>query len=390
MIPVEQAKSLIRERVSALSPVEQPLAEAAGLKLAENVYAPLSIPAYAQSSMDGYAFAFEQMGAVMEVHGEQAAGDGLQQLQAGTAMRIFTGAALPEGADTIIIQEKVRVEGGRIHLDPAQVKRGDHVRGEGSEIRKGELALQKGSVLTPTAIGFMAAIGVARVTVIPRPKITIIVTGNELLKPGDTMQPGKVFEASSFALRAALVKAGCTPVAIDFVKDDPDHMSEVLWLALADSDMVLMTGGVSVGDHDHTAETAGRCGVERIFHRVRQKPGKPLYFGMQGSKVFFGLPGNPSSVLTCFYEYVLTALKQMTGLELEPVSVRAKLAGDQSKAKGLTQFLKADYGKGVVTVLGAQESYKLNSFARANALLVFPEDQEYLKVDSEVEVHLLP
>jgi molybdopterin molybdotransferase len=305
-------------------------------------------------------------------------------------MRIFTGAALPDGADTIIIQEKVRVEQGRIHLDLAQVKRGDHVRGEGSEIRKGDLALQKGYVLTPTAIGFMAAIGVARVTVIPGPRISIIVTGNELLKPGEDMLPGKVFEASSYALRAALAKTGSTRVAIHFVKDDPDRMSEVLWAALGESDMVLMTGGVSVGDHDHTAETAGRCGVEKIFHRVKQKPGKPLYFGMQGSKVFFGLPGNPSSVLTCFYEYVLTALKGMSGLAPEPVSIRAKLAGDQSKAKGLTQFLKAEYRQGVVTVLGAQESYKLNSFARANALLVFPEEQELLRAGSEVEVHLLP
>jgi molybdopterin molybdotransferase len=391
MTETGKALSLILDHCQLLASRSLSIMDASGLMLSEDVIAPYDIPAYRQTSMDGYAFAFDSIGVPLKVIGEQAAGDGRKfELKPGEAVRIFTGGAVPEGADTVVMQEKATLVDGSLILDPGMVQKGDHVRLVGSEVHKGAVALQRSTLLTPPVIGFLAAIGVSEVPAIPSPRISIIVTGNELLKPGDVLEYGKVFEASSFALRAVLEGMNMMDVKLVFVKDDADAMTSVLAEALGKSDMVLMTGGVSVGDHDHTAEAAARAGIEKVFHKVKQRPGKPLFFGVRNRRLFFGLPGNPSSVLTCFYEYVLPALQALTGRPVALQGIRARLAADHRKTAGLTHFLKGIHHNGLVEITGGQESYKLHSFALANCLVVLPEEATDFAAGEEVDIHLLP
>ncbi len=391
MITVTEAKQLIAEHSSPLVPIVMPLSKAAGLVLAEDVIAIQDIPAYPQSSMDGYAFAYEDRARALRISGEQAAGDGIERaLEPGTAVRIFTGAAVPRGADTVVMQEKVERKEGMLYVLEELVKKGDHVRPRGSEIELDSIALPKHRLLTPPAIGFLAAIGISELAVIPSPSIRIIVTGNELLQPGEKLEYGKVFEASSFALQAALQMHKIQDISVVYVRDDLQAMTQILKQAFEQVDLVLMTGGVSVGDHDHTLAAAEASGVKQIFHKVKQKPGKPFYFGKKGDQCFFGLPGNPASVLTCFYEYVLICLSKMTGRDMRMKESKAILQTDLKKAAGLTHFLRAFYEGDEVRIGAGQESYKLSSFATANCLVVLPEEMEQLGAGAEVDIHLLP
>ncbi len=391
MITVTEAKSLISAHAHLLPAVRLPLANAGGLMLAEDVVARCHIPAYPQSSMDGYAFAYSERLSSLRIVDEHAAGDRWERrLEPGTATRIFTGAALPAGADTILMQEKAELKDGMLYIPDAVVKKGDHVRPAGSEIEQGSMALPASTILTPPAIGFLAAIGVAEVKVIPSPRICIIVTGNELVQPGTDLLYGEVYEASSYALMAALRALQLNNVEVLHVRDDLKQMVELLESALRKADVVLMTGGVSVGDHDHTVAAASQCGVEQVFHKVKQKPGKPFFFGKKEDRYFFGLPGNPASVLTCFYEYVLICLSCMTGRNMVLKERKATLGHDHRKPAGLTHFLRGSYQDGRVHIGTGQESYKLRSFATANCMVVLPETTEALSAGMEVDIHLLP
>jgi molybdopterin molybdotransferase len=220
--------------------------------------------------------------------------------------------------------------------------------------------------------------------------ISIIITGNELQEPGKALQYGQVYESNSFSLTAALQSLHIPVHKIHNAEDNPEALAATLKKALNESDLVLLTGGVSVGDYDYVIYAANACGVMQQFHKVKQRPGKPLFFGTKENKVVFGLPGNPSSVLTCFYEYVTEALAIQTKRPLQLQSVQTLLAKDSSKTAGLTHFQKAYYNGQTVMPLTAQESYKLNSFAIANCLLQLEEDKEEFKANDPVIIHLLP
>jgi molybdopterin molybdotransferase len=391
MIPVNQAKQLISEHVPALAPVVVSCKDANGLVIAEDIIAPYNIPAYPQSSMDGYALAFASVAADINISGEMAAGSSKQvPLMQGSAVRIFTGAAVPEGADTVVVQEKVRVENGRLIINDSQLKKGDNVRPVGSEIRIGELAMGSGEILTAAAIGFLAGMGIDRVKVYPKPRVSIIVTGNELQQPGLQLEYGQVFESNSYTLIAALKQLAIEEIEVHRAPDDGFILKTLLNDALERSDLVIMTGGVSVGDYDFTLRTFESCGVTPVFHKIRQKPGKPILFGSKAGKPVFGLPGNPASVLTCFYEYVYPAIGKMMNKKLELKSERMTMMTPYQKSGTLTHFLKAVYSGWEVRLMSGQESYKLNSFARANCLIVIPEETGFVNEGDEVEVHILP
>jgi molybdopterin molybdotransferase len=393
MIPTSEAR---RHIISNMAPLEAgliSLSEANGLVLSENIFAPLDFPAFPQSSMDGYAFSFEgyRMSGKLKITGKVAAGEGnIPALAAGQAVRIFTGAAIPEGADTVVMQEKCVVSDGSLSFLDASFVKGDHIRSVGSEIMKGELAMEKNMRLTPAAIGFLAGMGITHVAVYPPPSVCIIVTGNELQEPGTPLSPGRVYESNSRTLIAALRQFQVSSISVERVNDDLEETTRVLEKALMGYDMVLLNGGISVGELDFVLKATERCGVDRVFHRVRQKPGKPLYFGMKGEKVVFGLPGNPASVLTCFYEYVTLALSCMFPVRQNIQTIRTHLATPVSKKAGLTHFLKGYFDGKTASVLGAQESYRLRSFAHANCLIVLDEDHADYAAGEEVEIRLLP
>lgn len=391
MISVAEAKHIISTNVTALNPVTVSLLQARGKVLAADVVAAVDIPAFTQSAMDGYAFAFDDLQKELIIEGEMAAGSSSAvEVAAGKAIRIFTGAPVPAGADTVVMQEKVRTENGVLIIEDDKLQRNSNVRPIGSEIKAGELALPKGSLLTAAAIGFLAGIGVNAVSVIPDPVISIILTGNELQEPGQPLLYGQVYESNSFGLTAALESLHLPVHHIYKAEDDAEVVTATLEQALNESDLVLLTGGVSVGDYDFVIQAANKCGVVQQFHKIKQRPGKPLFFGTKDNKLVFGLPGNPSSVLTCFYEYVTEALSLQTKRPLQLKTVQTILAKDCIKPPGLTHFQKAYYDGEKVLPLTAQESYKLNSFATANCLLVLDGENDEYKTNDPVTIHLLP
>jgi len=393
MTNVIEAKKLIDENVSSLEPVTLPLQQAAGLILADDVHATMDIPAFPQSSMDGYAFSFEgwKKNNRLKIKGEVAAGSNETfTLLPENAVRIFTGAAVPAGADTVIMQEKTKVENGELKIEDDNLQIGASIRPKGSEIKADALAIEKENVLSPAAIGFLAGIGITEVKVYPNPSITIIITGNELQQPGRQLEYGQVYESNSFSLKAALNQLQIEKVEILHATDKPEIVTGTLQKALRQSDVILVTGGISVGEYDFVLQAANECGVEKLFHKVKQRPGKPLYFGKKENKVVFGLPGNPSSVLTCFYQYVTLAMERLCKRKISLQIIRVPLLRPFQKNTGLTHFLKGFYDGKTAVPLDAQESYRLSSFARANCLLEIDEDITSLKEGQLVSIYLLP
>lgn len=391
LITVNDALKLIKCNVSALDAVLMDIKEAIGLTIAEDIISNLDIPAFPQSNMDGYAFAFNEERNQYSVVGEVAAGSNQNFiLEKDTAVRIFTGAAVPTGADTVLMQEKAKLESGVLIVLDENLKKGDNVRAIGTEMKKGKCAIEKGTILKPATIGFLAGIGIDKVLVYPRPKVSIIVTGNELQKPGIPLEYGQVYESNSYTLSAALNEQHINNISIVQAPDQLDQLTSALNNALSASDIVLMTGGVSVGDYDFTLSAFEHAGVTPIFHKIKQKPGKPLLFGMQGNKIVFGLPGNPASVLTCFYEYVLPAIGLLSNIENAFKVLQVPISHDFKKPIGLTHFLKGFYNGLDVVIQTGQESYKLSSYASANCLVVLPEECGQVKGGEMVNIHLLP
>jgi molybdopterin molybdotransferase len=220
--------------------------------------------------------------------------------------------------------------------------------------------------------------------------VAIIITGNELQQPGNPLLFGQVYDANSFQLSAALQQIHLNDISVLKVGDDLVQIQQVLQQALEQSDMVLLTGGVSVGDYDFVLQAATACGVSTLFHKIKQRPGKPLFFGLKENKPVFGLPGNPSSVLTCFYEYVIPAIEKLTGKMAIVKSINVPLAKSFQKAAGLTHFLKGFFDGHKVMPLDAQESYRLSSFAKANCLVKIEEEVGSCEEGQLVEIHLLP
>lgn len=393
MVSVQEARTLIQQHTTPLQPVFMPLLSAAGHILAEDIRSPIDIPSYPQSGMDGFAFAFEsyKAGMGMEVVGEVVAGQSASMVvPPGKAVRIFTGAPVPAGTDTVVMQEKISRKGTDLFIDFPAMKKGDNVRPTGSEIMQRSLALAKGALLKPASIGFLAAMGLTKLKVYPSPTIALIITGNELQTPGQPLKYGQVYESNSVALQSALRSIGAEIQSVYFVSDQLEAMISTLSTALENHDLILITGGISVGDYDFTLPAAKVCGIETLFHKIRQKPGKPLFAGKKGSKLIFGLPGNPSSVLTCYYEYVTVALSIMEQQNRAPELKTVPAEGSFSKPPGLSFFLKGIYDGTTFRLLPAQESYKLNSFAIANCLAVLPEESNGFTQGDLLEIHLLP
>ena len=390
LVSVSQARALIASSLPQIKPSLKELMHSTGLAAAEDIFSPLDIPAFDQSSMDGYAIYAEDIKGPLAVQGVIAAGDGNPELlQRNHAMRIFTGAPLPAGADTIVMQEKVVVDASGITVTDTDIGIGTHVRKLGSELKKGELVLKKGTVITAPVTGLLASLGISSISVYPRLAVCLIATGNELQMPGQPLERGQVYESNIYFLQAALKPYAENLESALYVRDDLEAIQEALARALRESDMVILTGGVSVGDYDFVRKAADQLGIHCKFHKVKQKPGKPLYFGTRENKIIFGLPGNPASVVSCFYEYVLPAVRYMLHLPQEEL-VTAVLKDNFKKVKGLTQFLKAYFEEGEVEILEAQESYRQRSFAIANCLVALDENRLDYEKGETVMVRLLP
>jgi len=392
MISVKEAKELVLAHTKVLDAAWMNLYDATGLVLAGDVFSPIDMPSFNQSAMDGYGVRFEDLLAnkPLQIVGEIPAGKAATyELKANTAVRIFTGAQIPFGCDTVIMQEKSLVEDGYLLVnDPLAVK-GLNIRLQGSQIKKGILAMKAGSIISAGAAGYLAGLGLNRIKVINKPKVYIINTGKELIKAGSELTDGKVYESNSYSLNAALVEMHLMAEDILLVDDDEALITEAIAQKLNTCDVVILSGGVSVGDYDFVAKAIANCGVKEVFHKVKQKPGKPIYLGALNYKLVFGLPGNPGAALTCFYEYIAPSLKRMMGIELQDTTIKLPLTLGYQKKPGLTFLLKGIANINDVTPLPAQESYLMSSFSKANCIIVLEEDATDFNEGDLVEVHLL-
>jgi len=390
MITVSEAKRLIAENFLLPTAILVDLYEATGMILAEDIYSPSDSPPFDQSAMDGYAYLFSEGKEKLTIRGEVAAGDVVKSIsEKHSAVRIFTGAEVPSQFDSVVMQEKVELNSDQLIIKDSDQKQGMNIRLKGSQILKGSLAVKAGTSVSPGLAGFLAGIGINKITVYKSPKVSIISTGNELTAPGEKLSSGKVYECNTYSLNAALFEVGIKP-RIYKVLDNKEQIIETIKKSLVESDLIILSGGVSVGDYDFVSKALEACEVTCIFHKVKQKPGKPLYFGRKDNQLVFGLPGNPAALLTCYYEYILPLIKSIKGItETETSNLKLTLTEAYTKKPGLTHFLKGKINGSEVTILKAQESYLMSSFATADCLVQLDEEKSTFEKGDPVEVRVL-
>lgn len=390
MVSVQDAFVILKNNLSISIEIECPLAQARKYILATSIYSPINMPPFRQSAMDGFALCMHD-DLEYSIIGEIKAGDSqLVELKPGQTVKIFTGAAVPDSAQAVIQIEKVKVIDNVLQLDENPII-GTNVRPIGEQISKDDLALDKGVEINAAAIGFLAGLGITSVKVYKKPTVGIVVTGNELIKPGNPLEYGKVFESNGVMLQAALQSAFYNEVNLYEVKDDFESTKSLLNEAITQNDVVLVSGGISVGDYDFVARALNELKVETLFYKVNQKPGKPLFAGKLNNKLVFALPGNPAACLTCFYVYVLPMLNMISGKATTfQQTVSKSLGHDYTVNNSRAQFLKVNVENDEVTILSHQNSSMLNSFAIANGLLYFPEGNYELKKEAKVSVYQIP
>ncbi|MEU9145915.1 gephyrin-like molybdotransferase Glp [Streptomyces sp. NPDC048349] len=421
--------------VRPLEPIELQLLDAQGCVLVEDVTVPVALPPFDNSSMDGYAVrtadvqgASEEFPAVLTVIGDVAAGSGeLPTVGPGEAARIMTGAPLPPGAEAVVPVEwtdggtgggaasgmspaSAAPEGAggevRVHR-PAEARA--HVRSRGSDVQAGDLALAAGTVLGPPQIALLAAIGRGAVRVRPRPRVVVLSTGSELVQPGEALASGTIYDSNSFALAAAARDAGAIAYRVGAVADDADTLRATIEDQLIRADLLVTTGGVSVGAYDVVKEAlssvgSGDAGAEDVagggidFRKIAMQPGKPQGFGTIGPDhtPLLALPGNPVSSYVSFELFVRPAIRALMGLpesEVGRPSVRAVLKADKALGSpaGRRQFLRGKYDaeSGTVSPVGGSGSHLIAALAHADSLMVVPEDVTSVEPGSELEVVLL-
>ncbi len=390
MISPENAIHKIVEFTPTMPREEMALQRALGRILAEDVMSQIDMPPFDQSAMDGYAVQNISSNA-FEIIGEHKAGDKpTYELRENEAIRIFTGAIVPDSASAVVKQEDVKRSNHVINVNGKPIVSGANIRLKGEQIKKGNIAAKEGTPLQAGAVGYLSTLGVTEVVVSKQPTVTIITTGNELVASGNELKPGQIYESNSIMLSAALFREGLKPNIV-IIEDDRNITRQVLKDAIEESDAVLITGGISVGDYDFVYDALQALQVEDIFYKVAQKPGKPLYVGKRNQTMIFGLPGNPAAALTCYYLYVTPSLRKMQRHQSpELVRAYAKIDEDYHKRGGLRNHLKGQLKGEFVTILPKQSSAMLGDFTDANCIAILPGEDKLWKRNELVEVILLP
>jgi molybdopterin molybdotransferase len=391
MISIDEARARTCARFVRMPPERVGIDEALDRVLAEDVQAPLDLPPWPASAMDGFAVRACDAPGVLHVVDDIAAGRSPSRaLGPGESARIMTGAVVPSGADSVVKIEDVSVDGDRVVV-PAVARVGQHVRVAGSDIARGTRVLDAGTVLGPGAVGLLAGLGIAHVAVGRRPSVAILSTGDEVVPPGTALGAAQIPSANGSLLAAWVRRAGGLPSDLGIVPDEPAAVREALREACA-HDMVLTTGGVSVGDHDHVRGAFAAAGVALQFWRVDMKPGKPLAYGLAGDVPVFGLPGNPVSAMVNFVVFARPVLRRMLG-DARPDLPRlpVRMAAPWDRAVGRPEWVRVtlEPGDGVplARVASAQGSASLMSMSRCDALLRV--DASVARVDGEQEAWIV-
>ena len=388
MIDIRKAILKVVNSSIQMDVIELELLDALNYYLAKDVVSPMKLPPFSQSAMDGYAICgdFNKF----DVVGEVKAGDTeVFELKEGQAYRIFTGAMVPENT-TAIAKQEIAVRIDDVITLTETVKEGTSIRKAGEELNKSDLVLTKGTKLNAAAIGLLSSLGISSIPVCKKPKVTVIVTGSELTKIGDELIKGKIYESNSYTIKSVLLDNGFES-EVQWVKDDYSSTLAIINTAINSSDLVIMTGGISVGDYDFVGKALQELQVKEIFYKVNQKPGKPIFYGEKNKTKIFALPGNPAAALTCFYVYVLTALKSMMGSSNpELIETTATIQHHHLKKGDRAHLLKAKINNNKVEVHRGQSSAMLSSYVDANCLIHLESDVKEVKKDDIVNVMLLP
>jgi molybdopterin molybdotransferase len=397
----EYAARVLRE-IEPLPPYDQPLLEALGLPICENIVASMDLPSFDNSAMDGYAVCFADVAeatperpAFLPVVGEVAAGRAsIYAMTPGTAVKIMTGAPVPVGADSIVPIEWTDQGTATVSITKAPTL-GQHVRRKGEDVASGDVILTDGTLLGPRQIGLLASVGRSQVRARPRPRVVIMSTGSELREPGTSLGRDSIYDANSHMLAAAVRAAGGIAYRVGIVPDDPQTFADTLSDQLVRADIVVTSGGVSKGDYDVVKDVLSGVGTV-AFGEVAMQPGKPQGFGFVGEDrtPIFTLPGNPVSAFVSFEAFVLPALRKMMGrLPYERPLVRAMLSAPLTSIPGRKQFVRAVFGidgNGAhVTPVGGHGSHLMGDLSAANALIVVPEDDVDLAFGARVQVLVL-
>lgn len=392
----ESARTLILSKVFPLGIERSHLLDVIGRVLAEEVRAPVDMPRWDNSAMDGFAVRAEdcRQPTTLTVTDYIPAGATANNISVtpGTAVKIMTGAPIPGGCDAVVPFEETEEEGSFVTIKGKFCVR-DHIRFRGEDVKAGDVVIPAGTLLRPPEINMLASFGQVYVPVYRRPKVAILSTGDELVEPGETIGLGQIVNSNSFSLAAAVKELGAEPLMLGIARDNPESLREKLAEGLK-ADVLITSAGVSAGDRDLVREILEEAGVERLFWKVDIKPGRPTAFGLKGQTPVFSLPGNPVSTMVTFEEFVRPALLKMMGHQrvIKPF-VKATLKEPAKKKAGRVQFLRVrvtDNGKCLIaSSSGDQNTGILRTMVRANGIAVLPADRGRVEAGEEVDVHLL-
>ena len=391
MIGEEEALAKILKKIQPLPARRILLSDALDYFAADNYLARLPLPSFDNSAMDGYAIVASApaQGARLRVIGEQPAGvDRRLRVASGEAIRIFTGAPMPAGADAVVMQEDATRNGEEMVIN-VEVHPGDFVRRRGCDLAEGQKFLAKGERIWPATTALLASQGFAEVTVGGEVNVAIISTGDELVKPGGEIKQGQIYESNSVLLQGLVQRCGAAVRSVEYCPDDHGALTEALKRAIQ-HDVLIVSGGVSVGEHDLVQGTLCSLGAKIDIWRVAIKPGKPFLFGQIGRCSVFGLPGNPVSAFMTFWRFVRPAVLKMMGAwgsELEPPKAMAELTVDLGNDGGRTHYFRGRFENGKFSIVGRQESHALFGLSQSNALLRL-DPGESVRRGAVVEVQL--
>ena len=398
-LPVEIARRLILDACTGVPAAEPvPLAPALDRVLAADLLSPIDVPAHDNAAMDGFACASSALNpngpTTLPLAGSPDAGRPCEGfVPAGHALRITTGAVLPAGADTVVMQEDCQAGNGRVTL-PAGVIAGSHCRARGEDLRAGHPALPAGRRLTAADLGLAASLGITMLTVRRRLRVACLSTGDELRAPGETLAAGQIYDSNRFALGALAARLGVEVIDHGIVADRRDRLEDALQQASREADVVLSSGGMSVGEADFTRPVTAAMG-EVLFWQMAMRPGRPLAFGRLGGATYFGLPGNPVAAMVSFCMFVRPALLRLMGARCdEPLLLSARSADTLRKKPGRTEFQRATLRRAAdgsleARLTGDQGSGLLSSMSRADCLLVLHPDQQTVAAGETVDVLML-
>lgn len=385
MVPYQQARAQIIGAFEPLAATRVLLDGALGMVAARDVAAQIDVPGFASSAMDGYAIrSADAPGSVRLIDDVPAGTVGTVTVTTGTAAKIMTGAPIPDGADAVVPWEDTTVNGEVVEVR-VSVRAGHHVRPLGEDIARGARVVAAGTPLRAGHLGVLASLGHTDVEVVPRPTVAILSTGDEVVAPGSALGPGQVYDANGTLLRALCREAGADVVEVSRLADEPDQISAWFADAAKRVDLIITTGGASVGEHDWVRHVLERDGDLTLW-RIAIKPGKPVAFATIGSARVLGLPGNPGSAFTGMHVFVQPVLRRMGGRDPEPARVRARLATDVAN-KGRTLFCRVTLDAGVATPMPAQSSVVLSNVLDADGYAVI--DPGGMAAGDEVTVELL-